>query len=140
MPRRPPPTGLAVRVRRGSLVGLALAMLALFAQIAAAMPLPPAAPGQTATVLGMAVPVCGLSHHSDPNPPGGDRQDHLLRCASCLCCHAPAMLPAAAPRAPLPAAVVYAAAIVLPPATAPPRRLAARPPPRAPPSLERRPD
>ncbi len=139
MPRRPTPTGLAVRVRRGSLVGLALAMLALFAQIAAAMPLPPAAPGQTATVLGMAVPVCGLSHHSDPSTPG-DRHDHLLRCASCLCCHAPAMLPAAAPRTPLPAAVVYVAAIVLPPATAPPRRLAARPPPRAPPSLERRPD
>jgi hypothetical protein len=109
-------------------------MIALFAQIAAANPLPPsgAGGGPAASVLGITVPICGESH--DPaGEPSGERHHHVLPCAGCVCCHAQAVITADAPSLPRPVAVVYASRVVLPPATAPPQRLAARPPPRAPP-------
>jgi hypothetical protein len=111
-----------------------LAVVALFAQIAAANPLPRSGAGDApaARVLGIEVPICGESQAPTGQPPG-QRHHHALPCAACLCCHAPAVMAAQAVCLPLPAVVVYAATVVLPPATAPPPRLAARPPPRAPP-------
>jgi hypothetical protein len=109
-------------------------MVALFAQIAAANPLPRSGAGgiPAASVLGIEVPICGESQGPTGQLPGHGHH-HALPCGACLCCHAPAVIAAQAVCLPLPAAVVYAPTVVLPPATAPPQRLAARPPPRAPP-------
>jgi len=109
-------------------------MVALFAQIAAANPLPPSTSGagRSVSVLGVPLPICGESTDPAGQPPGHGHH-HLLPCAACPCCHAPAVMPANAPGLPPPMAVVYTARVLLPPATAPPQRLAARPPPRAPP-------
>jgi len=134
MPAQRQPVARPLARWRGSFAGLLLAMLALFAQIAAANPLPSAVSGDgpAARVLGITLPICGETQ-VPAGPSGGQHQHHLLPCAACVCCHAPAVMPANAPPLLLPAAVVYVARVVLPPASAPPPRLAARPPPRAPP-------
>ncbi len=109
--------------------GLLAALIALAIQLGFAASVPN--PG-SAFLLG-AGDICHGG--SAPLAPGQHQPPDSSLCPFCAVLAAPAPIPAAAPKVPLPSGAILARAAVLPPATAPPPGRAVRPQPRGPPFL-----